>query len=231
MDPGRVLRHAMDQAEKMILKQPCTHKIGMCRCPYERFMYYQDAVDPPWQPWLLCLLASTSTREGAWMLEASLISHFEITGLNMHNNYNWTIGSDPRRESHKDGAEVHAEHYVYLALHPALITSYHLTAASAPELPAGEHFGDLFDAIDLPAASAHPPLEVIRANPPVDPDILHRCILLTERCCCPYDRHVTLVDLLEAAAEYLDKDDQFAAFAIASKLRRNPHFDWAELIG
>ena len=166
------------------------------------------------------------------MLEASLISHFEITGLNMHNNYNWTIGSDPRSESHKDGAEVHAEHYVYLALHPALITSYHLTAASAPELPAGEHFGDLLDAISTPAASAHPPLEVIRANPPVDPDILHRCILLRRILhdgCGPYERHVSLADVLEAAREYLDKDDQFAAFAIASKLRRNPHFDWCQL--
>ena len=168
------------------------------------------------------------------MIEASLISHFEISGLNIHNNYNWTISSDPRRESPNDQREAHTEHYVYLALHPAQITSDDSTAVSAPELPAGEHFGDLFDAIDLPAASAHPPLEVIRANPPGDPDILHRCILLRRILhdgCGPYHRHVSLADVLEAAREYLDRDDQFTALAVAAKLRRNPHFDWAELIG
>ena len=166
------------------------------------------------------------------MLEASLISHFEITGLNMHNNYNWTIASDPRLENPKDHPEAHAEHYVYLALHPALITSYHLTAASAPELPAGEHFGDLLDAISTPAASAHPPLEVIRANPPVDPDILHRCILLRRVLhdgCGPYHRHVSLADVLEAAREYLDRDDQFTALAVAAKLRRKTQVEWIDM--
>ena len=82
MVAGRLKPHAIYEATKMIRKLPCEHKIGMCRCPYERFMFYQEP-DQRWNPWLLALLASTTTREGANMMEASLILYFETTGLNL----------------------------------------------------------------------------------------------------------------------------------------------------
>ena len=146
MVAGRLMRHASDEAEKMIRKIPCTHKIGMCRCPYERFMYYQEQ---DWQPWLMCLLASTSTREAAYMLEASLIRHFETTGLNMKNNYNWTVSQDYGGEGPTHINEAHNEHWVYVGLHPAQITLDDSTAVSAPalELPAEDPTADLLDAV------------------------------------------------------------------------------------
>ena len=117
MVAGRLMRHAIYEATKMIRKLPCEHKIGMCRCPYERFYYYQEP-HQRWQPWLLALLASTKTREGANMLEASLIFHFERTLENNPNNINWTTSCDYGGEGPTDEAEARTEHYVYLALRP-----------------------------------------------------------------------------------------------------------------
>ena len=71
MVAGRLLRHAIKEAIRMIRNTRCEHKIGMCLCPYERFFYYQEP-DSRWRPWLLALLASTTTREGSNIMEASL---------------------------------------------------------------------------------------------------------------------------------------------------------------
>ena len=76
MVAGRLLRHALRAAIHLIRGIPCEHKVGMCRCPYDRFNYYQED-DSQWSPWLLALLASTTTREGAYMMEASLILQLE----------------------------------------------------------------------------------------------------------------------------------------------------------
>ena len=37
MVAGRLLRHALEAAIRMIREVPCEQKIGMCRCPHERF--------------------------------------------------------------------------------------------------------------------------------------------------------------------------------------------------
>ena len=42
MVADRLLRHAMDEARRIIKMVACEHKIGMCKCPYERFMFYQS---------------------------------------------------------------------------------------------------------------------------------------------------------------------------------------------
>ena len=62
MVAGRLLRHALNEATRMIGQVPCEHKIGICRCPHERFFFYQEE-NSKWKPWLLVLLASTATRE------------------------------------------------------------------------------------------------------------------------------------------------------------------------
>ena len=61
MVASRLLQHAVHTAIEFIRKTPCEHKIGMCRCPFARFVYYQEE-DSRWSPWLLVLLASTTTR-------------------------------------------------------------------------------------------------------------------------------------------------------------------------
>ena len=223
----------------MIRKIPCTHKIGMCRCPYERFMYYQEQ---DWQPWLMCLLASTSTREAAYMLEASLIRHFETTGLNMKNNYNWTVSQDYGGEgpTHKDDA--HNEHWVYVVLHPTQITLDDSTAVSAPalELPAEDPTADLLDVISTSAGSAHPPLEAIstsagsaqnRSGPnPSGPDVDRLLMRIVNDGWGPTDcDDVSLALLLEVAEEYLSRDEALVASAVRSKLRMGSQFDWTVL--
>ena len=84
MVAGRQLRHALAEAMRIIRMTPCEHKIGICRCPYERFHYYQEP-DSSWSPWLMALLASTATREAASVMEASLILQLETNGLNIEN--------------------------------------------------------------------------------------------------------------------------------------------------
>jgi len=117
MVAGRLLRHALKEALKIIRMTPCEHKIGMCQCPFERFMFYQDP-DAQWHPWLMCLLASTTTREGSWFLEASLILHLETSSVNMDNNINWTTSCDYGGEGPKAENEAHLEHFVYMVVKP-----------------------------------------------------------------------------------------------------------------
>ena len=133
MTAGRLMRHAMSEATKMIQMVKCEHKIGMCRCPYERFRYYQESGS--WNPWLMALLASTSTREAACIMEASLILHLETASVNIRRNYNWTISSDYGGEGRTIQGDEHRQHYVYVALKPASWTVEEWTAASA-HLPA-----------------------------------------------------------------------------------------------
>ena len=114
---GRLMRHALREARRIIKMVPCEHKIGMCRCPHERFMLYQEP-DRPWKPWLMCLLASTTTREGAWFLEAGLILSLEANSVDMANNINWTRSCDYGGEGPRPEAEAHVQHYVYVALKP-----------------------------------------------------------------------------------------------------------------
>ena len=114
---GKLMRNAIMEAAKMIRNIPCEHKIGMCRCPYERFWLYQKP-DELWKPWLLGLLASTNTREGASTMEASIIFHIEQDGMNIDNNYNWTVSMDYGGEGPKHEDQAHLEHFVYIALKP-----------------------------------------------------------------------------------------------------------------
>ena len=101
----------------MIREEPCEHKIGMCRCPRERFLFYQEE-GSKWKPWLMALLASTATREGAYMMEASLILQLEQRATNIDNNINWTTSCDYGGEGPKHDGEAHLEHFVYLAVVP-----------------------------------------------------------------------------------------------------------------
>ena len=115
MDAGRLLRHAVEEAKRIIKMVACEHKIGMCKCPCERFMFYQSD-EAAWQPWLMCLLGSTCTREGSFFLEASLIYEFEKSNRNININLNKSCdygGEGPRAE--EDAQE---EHFVYLAVTP-----------------------------------------------------------------------------------------------------------------
>ena len=114
---GELMRNAIMEAARMIRNTPCQHKIGMCRCPYERFWLYQKP-DELWKPWLMGLLASTDTREGANTMEASLIFHIEQDGMNIDNNYNWTVSMDYGGEGPKHEDQAHLEHFVYIALKP-----------------------------------------------------------------------------------------------------------------
>ena len=120
----------------MIQMATCEHKIGMCHCPYERFHYYQEP-SSQWNPWLVALLACTKTREGANMMEASLILHFETIALNIAGNFNWTTAHDYGGEGPPCVHEAHLEHFVYLALKPLSPPVDEWTAASAhlPEEP------------------------------------------------------------------------------------------------
>ena len=111
------MRHAVAQAMRMVGGVACEHKIGMCRCPHDRFFFYQ-APDSRWKPWLLALLASTTTREGANIMEASLILQLEQRATNIDNNINWTTSCDYGGEGPKWEGEAHIEHFVYLAVVP-----------------------------------------------------------------------------------------------------------------
>ena len=75
MVTGRLMRHAVNEAQKMIRSVACEHKIGMCRCPYDRLFFYQEP-GSRCSPWLIVLLASTTRREGAALLE-----HNKLPGL------------------------------------------------------------------------------------------------------------------------------------------------------
>ena len=114
---GKLLRHALSEAKRIINMTACEHKIGMCRCAHERFMLYQEP-DSPWQPWLMCLLGSTSIREGSWFLEASLILELETNSVNIHNNINWMKSCDYGGEGPNKDDEANVQHYVYLAVRP-----------------------------------------------------------------------------------------------------------------
>lgn len=148
MVAGRLLRHALAAAIQLIRSTPCEHKIGICRCPYVRFFGYQEQ-DSRWSPWLLALLASTTTREGASMMEASLILQLEDKAVNIENNINWTISCDYGGEGRKKDDEAHFEHYVYLAVKP-LPRRPGDEAAAASAHQHEEHFGER-----AAAASAH----------------------------------------------------------------------------
>ena len=117
MVAGRLLRHAISEAKRIISQVPCQHKIGMCKCSFERFMMYQHD-ESEWQPWVLCMLATTTTREGAFMMEASIILEFEKSTNNRDNNINWIKSCDYGGEGPKPPADAHAEHVVYLAVLP-----------------------------------------------------------------------------------------------------------------
>ena len=136
MVAGRLMRHAIIQAEKMVRSVACEHKIGMCRCSHDRFFFYQED-GSRWSPWLLALLASTKTREGANMMESSLILHFETTAINAAYNYNWTTACDYGGEGPTREDEVHLEHFVYLAVKPLPPTAESMAAAASAQ------FGDM----------------------------------------------------------------------------------------
>ena len=147
MVAGRILRHAVQTAIRMIRETRCEHKIGMCRCPYERFFFYQE--NSRWNPWLLALLASTATKEGAHIMEASLILQLEDKAVNIENNINWTTSCDYGGEGPNPREEAHIEHYVYLALKP-LPLRFADEAAAASAHQHEEHLGER-----VAAASAH----------------------------------------------------------------------------
>ena len=95
----------------------CEHKVGMCKCPYDRFMLYQED-ESSWQPWVVCLLGSTTTREGSFFLEAALIYELERGRTNIAHNINWVKSCDSGGEGPRAAAEAHEEHFVYLAVKP-----------------------------------------------------------------------------------------------------------------
>ena len=117
MVAGRQLRHAISEAKRIISQAPCQHKVGMCKCPYDRFMLYQSD-ESSWQPWVMCLLGSTTTREGSFFLEASLIYEFERGSTNIANNTNWLKSCDYGGEGPRAEVDAHEEHFVYLAVRP-----------------------------------------------------------------------------------------------------------------
>ena len=117
MVAGSLLRHAFSKAKRIINMAACEHKIGMCRCPYTGFTFYQESA-VRWQPVLMCLLGSTSTREGSWYLEAALILELETNSVNINHNINWTSSCDYEGEGPTADDESHCEHYVYLAVRP-----------------------------------------------------------------------------------------------------------------
>ena len=117
MVAGRLLRHAMGEAKRIIRIIACEHKVGMCKCPYDRFMLYQDD-EASWQPWVMCLLASTTSREGSFFLEASLIYSLENDYTNIDHNINWLRSCDYGGEGPRLAADADEEHFVYLAVRP-----------------------------------------------------------------------------------------------------------------
>ena len=97
----------------------------------------------------MALLASTATREGARIMEASLILHLEDKAVNIENNMNWTTSCDYGGEGPKCDDEAHLEHFVYLAVKP-LPRRPDDDAAAASAHQHSEHSGDR-----AAAASAH----------------------------------------------------------------------------
>ena len=128
------MRHAVAQAMKMVGGVACEHQIGMCHCPYERF----QEPNSRWSPSLIALLASTSTREGASILEASLIHHFECTAVNIAHNRNCKTSSAYSCEGPNRESEAH-EHFVYIAVKPLPPCRKCVTAAASAHPP--EEFG------------------------------------------------------------------------------------------
>ena len=139
MVAGKLMRNAIREAANMIRNTPCEHKIGMCRCPLERWQLYQ-LPHTPWKPWLMALLASTNTREGAYMMEASIIFHLERDGINIDNNLNWTVSGDYGGEGPIQEDDAHKEHFVYVALKPLppRTAEERQAAASARSVASGE---------------------------------------------------------------------------------------------
>ena len=89
-------------------------------------------------------MASTNTREGAKILESSLILHFECTAVNIAHNYNWKTASaygceERNRESE---ADEHYVYYVYIAVKP-LPPCRKCAAAAASARPPLEPIGDM----------------------------------------------------------------------------------------
>ena len=107
----------VERHDGVILMASCEHKIGMRRCPHERFFFYQGEA-PKWKPWIIALLASTTTREGANIMEGSLIPELEQRSINIEDNINWTTACDYGGEGPKHGGEAHLEHFEYLAVVP-----------------------------------------------------------------------------------------------------------------
>ena len=128
--------HAVHEAMRMIREVPCEHHVGMCRCPYERYeFYWRPDSRRPFKPWVMALLACTSTLEGAIMMQAGIMYHIEATRLNRANSYNCMTcdensadfgAEDVNLKSHA----AHRQHYVYIALKP-LSPEVAVTAESA----------------------------------------------------------------------------------------------------
>ena len=150
MVAGRLMRQAVTEAQRMIRMVACEHKIGMCRCSHDRFFFYHED-GSRWSLWLLALLASTKTREGANMMESSLILHFETTAINAAYNYNWTTACDYGGEGPTREDEAHLEHFVYLAVKPLPPTAESMAAAASAQ------FGDMTRTPSLPGPTISPP--------------------------------------------------------------------------
>ena len=118
MVAGRLLRQAVTTAKRIINKVACEHKVGMCICPHRRVIGYIEQDDRKFQPWLMCLLASTSTKEGAHVMEAAIILELEREQVNLANNINYTTSMDYGGEGPKNADEAQAQHFVYLAVAP-----------------------------------------------------------------------------------------------------------------
>ena len=113
---GRLIRHAFERCKKILRSAPCEHKIGMCRCPKTRFMFYQES--ETWVPEMMFLIGSTSTREGAFFMEAAMIWKMEDEELNIDHNINYHVSLDKGGEGPRLEAEMHNEHFVYIAVKP-----------------------------------------------------------------------------------------------------------------
>ena len=93
-------------------------------------MFYQSD-ESSRQPWVLCLLASTNTREGSFYFEASLIYELEATRTNIDLNINWLKSCEYGGEGPRGEDDAHEVHFVYLAVRPIAPLSSSGPAASA----------------------------------------------------------------------------------------------------
>ena len=96
-------------------------------------MLYQDG-ESSWQHWVMCLLGSTTTREGSFFLEASLIYSLENDHTNIGHNINWVRSCDYGGEGPRLAGEAHEEHFVYLAVRPISSGEMVIAAAAADRL-------------------------------------------------------------------------------------------------